>query len=419
MVRGVSDEVIGEIRERYRLLAPEMNEQLRRRFAGAEADSLGWGGVAAVADATAMSRNTVKAGLREVQELRKLGQAPDSKNASNRVRQLGGGRKSSTERDPGLLIALDALLEPVTRGDPESPLRWTSKSVRKLAAELSSGGHQVSRQKVCELLHEGGYSLQGTRKTREGGTHPDRDEQFKYISSQAIEFQHRGQPVISMDTKKKELVGDFKNAGREWRPKGTPEDVRVYDFVDPELGKAIPYGIYDIFRNEGWVSVGVDHDTPEFAVASIRRWWLEMGSLAYPNASELLITADGGGSNGSRPRMWKTALQDFAEETGLRISVSHFPPGTSKWNKIEHRLFCHITQNWRGRPLISHEVIVNLIANTTTTNGLKVHAELDENEYAKGRTVPDKEFSELRIKRATFHGEWNYSLHPPCDHVIS
>ena len=306
--------------------------------------------------------------------------------------------------------ALDALVEPVSRGDPMSPLRWTCKSTHKLAAELRSQGHAVSASKVGQLLRESGYSLQSTRKTKEGSAHPDRDAQFHFINDTVKRFQRAGQPVISVDTKKKELVGDFKNNGREWAPQGSPPEVRVHDFIDDELGKVIPYGVYDVRRNEGWVNVGVDHDTPEFAVESIRRWWQLMGAPEYAGAKRLLIMADGGGSNSSRARAWKTELQRLADDTGLDVAVRHFPPGTSKWNKIEHRLFAHITQNWRGRPLVSREVVVNLIAATTTRTGLRVRAALDTGEYATGETISKEEFAALRLVRETFHGEWNYTL---------
>ena len=314
--------------------------------------------------------------------------------------------------DPTLVDALLALVEPTSRGVPEAPLRWTCKSVRQLAAELHRQGHPVGRQKVAALLADLRYSLRANRKTKEGAAHPDRNAQFEYINAQAQAFQHRGQPVISVDTKKKELVGDFKNGGREWRPPGEPEEVRVHDFVDKDLGKAIPYGVYDLSANTGWVSVGCDHDTAEFAVESLRRWWYHMGVAVYPQATELLITADGGGSNSSRSRVWKVALQRLADELGLQISVCHFPPGTSKWNKIEHRLFSHISLNWRGRPLTSHEVIVNLIANTTTQQGLTIQAQRDTDHYPTGVTVTDQELATVNLQKAAFHGEWNYTIAP-------
>jgi hypothetical protein len=315
-------------------------------------------------------------------------------------------------QDPTLLGDLETLVEPTTRGDPQSPLRWTCKSVRRLAVELQAQGHQVSPQLVSELLRAAGYSLQGARKTREGAQHPDRNAQFEHIAARARDFQNRGEPVISVDAKKKELVGDFKNAGREWHPQGQAPQVRVYDFVDPAWGKAIPYGVYDLHANVGWVSVGVDHDTPAFAVATIRAWWLQMGAAMYPQATELLLTADSGGSNSARARLWKRELQRFADESGLRVSVSHLPPGTSKWNKIEHRMFCHITANWRGQPLESREVIVSLIGATTTTKGLRIQATLDAGQYPTGVKVSDAEMTSLQIERSAFHGDWNYTMLP-------
>jgi transposase len=358
-----------------------------------------------VARASGLSRGTVIRGMAELK-------AGPKSPPMQRIRREGAGRKRTTDRDATLKRDLEALVEPVTRGDPESPLRWTCKSVRQLAAELTRMGHSVSHRMVAELLHEMEYSLQANRKTLEGSSHPDRDAQFQHISRQIREFQRRHQPVISVDTKKKELIGDFKNNGRELRPKGDPEKVRIHDFVIPGLGRAAPYGVYDLTKNAGWVSVGVDHDTAAFAAQSIRRWWESMGAEAYPNARRLLITADSGGSNGARVRLWKTELQRLADETGLQISICHLPPGTSKWNKIEHRLFSFISQNWRGKPLISHEVVVNLIAATTTKAGLQVRAEVDRGKYPKGIQVSDKQFAALRIERDKFHGEWNYTLLP-------
>jgi hypothetical protein len=326
---------------------------------------------------------------------------------------VGGGRKPLTDKDSGLLSLLDSLVEPTARGDPMAPLRWTCKSTRRLAAELTRQNHAVSHTKVAQLLDYLGYSLQGTRKTMEGISHPDRNAQFEYINEQVKVFQGRDQPVVSVDTKKKELVGDFANKGREYQPKGQPEKVRVHDFADKELGKVIPYGVYDLTTNSGWVSVGIDHDTAQFAVQTLRRWWLQMGSKLYPHARELLIAADGGGSNGSRCRLWKIELQHLADEIGLTISVCHFPPCTSKWNKIEHRMFSHITENWRGRPLISHEVMVNLVASTTTKAGLKIRAELDQNQYPTGIKVTDEQMKDLNLHPADFHGEdWNYTIKP-------
>jgi hypothetical protein len=331
---------------------------------------------------------------------------------SERIRRPGGGRKPLTEADPELLTALEALVEPTTRGDPPSPLRWTCKSTHTLAEELSNQGHQVSDRTVAALLHGLGYSLPVNRKTKEGASHRDRNAQFEHISKRVKEFQRRGQPVVSVDTKKKELVGDFKNAGREWQPQGQPQQVRAKDFKDKELGKASPYGVYDLTCNQGWVSVGVDHDTAEFATATPGRWWREMGRPIYPKAEELLVTADCGGSNGHRLRLWKVALQRLANDTDLRISVCHFPPGTSKWNKIEHRMFCHITQNWRGRPLVSRAVIVNLIGHTTTKAGLRIRAELDLASYPTGIKITDEQLAAVRITRDAFHGDWNYTISP-------
>ena len=395
------------IQRKYQLLAPEMDERRRRQWAAAEACELGWGGVSLVAGATGLSRPTIHAGLRELDQ-----PAEQRTREAERVRRPGGGRKRLDESDSDLLAALEALIDPVTRGDPESPLRWTSKSTRRLADELTRQQHPVGPRSVATLLKEAGYSLQANRKTREGSSHADRDAQFEYINAQVKAFHQRRQPVISVDTKKKELVGDFKNAGRQWRPKGTPEKVRVHDFVDKQLGKAIPYGVYDLASNEGWVSVGITHDTAQFAVASIRRWWTEMGAARFPRARKLMITADGGGSNSSRNRLWKVALQELADELALPLHVSHFPPGTSKWNKIEHRLFSFITQNWRGKPLVSHQTVVNLIAGTTTKTGLLVKAALDTNHYQTKIKVTDEELARLKLKRHAFHGDWNYTLTP-------
>ncbi len=403
------DEVrIGEIRSRYEGLAPVMDERVTRLWAACEAKALGRGGIAAVTEATGILGKRIWSGMRELKEMGR--HPPKESPRQQRVRRPGAGRKPLTEKDPTLVTDLDGLVEPVTRGDPESPLRWTCKSVRKLADELRAMGHQVGPQKVSELLHDMDYSLQGTRKTREGSAHPDRNEQFEHINAQARTFLRAGEPVISVDTKKKELVGDFANAGKEWRPAGDPEPVRVHDFIDKQLGKAIPYGVYDIGRNEGWVNVGIDHDTAEFAVESIRRWWRRMGRRVYPDASRLLLTADGGGSNGYRTRLWKLELQRFADESGLDVTVAHYPPGTSKWNKIEHRMFCHITQNWRGRPLESVETVVSLIGNTVTKTGLRIKAALDRRLYEKAITVSDDQLASLHIRPHRFHGEWNYTL---------
>lgn len=398
---------VGGIRRKYRTLRVEMDERGRRQWAAAEARELGRGGVTAVARATGLSRTTITAGLRELD-------LPAKQRAveAQRVRRPGGGRKPLTERDPALLAALESLIEPVTRGDPESPLRWTCKSTRRLAQELTRQRHPIGVNTVAGLLKGAGYSLQANRKTREGGSHPDRDAQFQYLNAQVRRGLERGQPVISVDTKKKELVGDFRNGGREWRPRGEPEPVRVHDFMDKTLGKAIPYGVYDILHNQGWVSVGIDHDTARFAVNSIRRWWEKMGRRRFPGAKELLITADGGGSNGSRSRLWKLCLQELADELRLPLRVCHFPPGTSKWNKIEHRLFSFITQNWRGRPLVSHQTIVNLIASTTTRAGLTVKAALDANRYETAVKVSDEELARVRLTPHEFHGDWNYTIMP-------
>jgi DDE family transposase len=397
-----------EIKAKYRRLAPWLDERRRRLWAAVEAEQLGFGGVSAVATATGLSRNTIRAGIRELERARRGTRQVDTE----RVRQPGGGRKPLTATNPQLLAALDALVQPYTRGDPMGPLRWTCKSTARLAAELTRQGYRVGARTVAALLAELEYSLQANRKTREGARHPDRNAQFEHINGQTRAFQRRGQPVISVDTKKKELVGEFKNAGQEWRPKGQPRPVQIHDFADKDLGKVIPYGVYDLARNHGWVSVGTDHDTPEFAVESIRRWWKRMGHRAYPHASTLLILADAGGSNGYRPRLWKTQLQRLADQTGLHIAVCHFPPGTSKWNKIEHRMFCHITENWRGRPLISHEVIIQLIGGTTTQTGLRIRAGLDQGRYPTGVKVSRAELSQLHIEPAAFHGDWNYTIRP-------
>jgi len=393
------------IATRYGALSGTLDERTRRLLLGAEALAAGRGGQAAVARATGASAATVRRGVREIGE-------PGTALERGRVRRPGGGRKRTVDLDPTLRRDLEALIEPTSRGDPESPLRWTTRSVRNLAAELGRQGHHVSYRIVGELLHEMGYSLQANRKVLEGTDHPDRDAQFRHIHA-AVQLQlSLGQPVISVDTKKKELVGPFRNGGRELRPKGDPERVRMHDFVIPELGRASPYGVYDVGANEAWVSVGTDHDTAAFAVESIRRWWTTMGAPLYPDATRLLVTADAGGSNGYRSRLWKRELQRLADETGLEIVVHHLPPGTSKWNKIEHRLFSAITQNWRGKPLVSHEVIVKLIAATTTRTGLRVRSGLDTNAYPKGVTVPDADMGTLLLRPDIFHGEWNYSLLP-------
>ena len=402
---------IKEIRSRYENLAPVMDERVTRLWAAGEAISLGRGGTAAVTEATGILGKRIRYGMRDLAQMRR--EPPSDPPRQQRVRRPGAGRKLLTDKDPTLVFDLESLIEPTTRGDPESPLRWTCKSVRKLADELRAMDHAIGPQKVSELLHELRYSLQGTRKTREGTAHPDRNAQFEHINAQARSFQRAGEPVISVDTKKKELVGDFANAGKEWQPAGAPEPVRVHDFIDEHLGKAIPYGVYDIGRNEGWVSVGIDHDTAEFSVESIRRWWRRMGRRAYPDATRLLLTADGGGSNGYRTRLWKLELQRFATESGLDVTVAHYPPGTSKWNKIEHRMFCHITQNWRGRPLESVETVVSLIGSTTTKTGLRIKAALDSHLYETAIKVSDEQFGSIHIKPHRFHGDWNYTICPP------
>ncbi|MFN8612438.1 MAG: ISAzo13 family transposase [Vulcanimicrobiota bacterium] len=378
---------------------PLLDERQKRLFVAAEADQIGYGGITLLARLTGMSRVSIHSGIADL-----------GAELKGKVRAPGGGRKPVQETQPDLMDTLDALVAPETRGDPMSPLRWTSKSTRRLSEALAEKGFKASTVLVAKLLRNMGYSLQGNSKTREGGNHPDRNGQFHYLARQAAKFQSSGQPVISVDTKKKELVGDFKNGGREYQREGEPEKVRVHDFKDPALGKAIPYGVYDVARNEGWVNVGTDHDTSTFAVESIRRWWLYMGKERYPDATQLMISADGGGSNGSRARLWKLELAKFAEEAGLKITVCHLPPGTSKWNKIEHRLFSYISMNWRGRPLVTHEVVVECIAATTTSTGLKVEAILDTGEYPTGTVVLDEELAAIKIRRHKFHGEWNYTL---------
>jgi hypothetical protein len=384
-----------------------MDERQRRQWAAAEAMALGHGGVSAASRATGMSRTTIAAGIRELK-------MPTRARAleSERVRRPGGGRKHATVVDAGLEAALRALVESSSRGDPESPLLWTCKSTRVLARELTRQHHAVSPNTVASMLRRAGYSLQSNRKTREGASHPDRNAQFEHVAAKVLDFIARGQPAISVDTKKKELVGDFRNAGRTWRPKGEPEKVRTHDFLDEDLGKAIPYGIYDIGNNEGWVSVGISHDTAEFAVNTIRLWWKHLGRKRFPRCRELLITADCGGSNGNRSRLWRVRLQDLTDELGIRLSVCHFPPGTSKWNKIEHRLFSFITSNWRGRPLVTREAIVNLIASTKTRTGLVVKASLDKHDYSTNVVVSEEELAAVRIKRDKFHGDWNYTIEP-------
>ncbi|MFO7952890.1 MAG: ISAzo13 family transposase [Bacillota bacterium] len=393
-----------QIKKRYDAISPFLDEKQRRLFVAAEALSFGEGGITKVAQTLGVTSNTISKGIKELQNPETI--------ETERIRKPGGGRKRTVDLDPTLRSDLEKLVEPTSRGEPDSPLKWTCKSTRKLAATLNQMGHYTSERMVCELLHEMGYSLQANRKTNEGSSHPDRNAQFEYINQTVQTFQKNGQPVISVDTKKKESVGDFKNAGQEWQPKNIPENVRVYDFVDKELGKVSPYGVYDMIQNNAWVNVGTDHDTAAFAVESIRGWWSSMGKETYPEAKCLLITADGGGSNGSRTKLWKTELQRLTNETGLSITVCHFPPGTSKWNKIEHRLFSYISQNWRGKPLVSHETVVNLISNTTTSKGLTVQAQLDQNEYPRGIKVTDEELAQVNLKKEPFLGQWNYTILP-------
>ena len=395
----------GALAERLALVLPHLDERQRRVLLGAEARVIGWGGITAVARAAGVSQPTVSKAVKELDE-------PGAALPVGRARRSGGGRKPLTETDPQLVGALEALVDPATRGDPESPLRWSSKSTRELADALGERGHRVSHVSVGRLLRTRGYSLQAAAKTREGRQHPDRDAQFRYLTGQVNAYLAAGDPVISVDTKKKELVGNYKNGGREWQPTGEPVEVGVHDFPDPAVGKAIPYGVYDVGANTGWVSVGNDHDTAAFAVATLRSWWNQVGRPTYPDTSRLLICADSGGSNGSRLRLWKVELAALAAQTGLAITVCHLPPGTSKWNKIEHRLFSHISMNWRGRPLESHQVVVDLIASTTTRTGLTVRAELDQADYPKGIKITPKQIHALPLDRHTFHPDWNYTLRP-------
>ena len=397
-------QIIAWIREKYSAIKDDLDERGRRRWAGAEARSLGWGGIAAVAVATGMSDRTIRNGILELDD-------PEAA-PLQRQRREGGGRKARQAEQPAVVDALEALVGPVTRGDPRSPLRWTCKSTRTLAAELQRQGFEISSNTVGKLLRQQGYRLQANRKTIEGKQHPDRNAQFEYIHRRVRAHQRTGQPVISVDTKKKEPLGKMKNPGRTYRQQGDPEKVKTHDFPDTRLGKAVPYGVYDVTHNEAGVSVGVSHDTAEFAVAAIRRWWLRLGKKRFPGGQRLLITADCGGSNSPRTRLWRWALQQFANETGLKLELCHYPPGTSKWNRIEHRLFCHITRNWQGIPLESYEIVVNLIGSTRTETGLEVHAWLDENHYAKSKKVSDDALAEVRIRRKDFHGEWNYEILP-------
>lgn len=396
--------IVNGIRSKYIALVEDLDERGRRRWAATEAESLGRGGVAMVAEATGLSDRTVRSGIREIREGRAV--------PAGQQRRTGGGRKPLEINQPDLVAAVESLVEPTERGDPQSPLRWTCKSLTNLQNELRHQGYEVGRTKISDVLHRLGFSLQGNRKTREGKNHPDRDAQFQHINARVNAYRRGGRPAISVDTKKKENLGEKANVGREYRPKGSPREVDTHDFPDKEKGKAIPYGVYDIDQNEAWVSIGINSDTGEFAVESIRRWWRELGQKRYGKPTRLLITADAGGSNGHRNRLWKLELQRLANETGMAIEVCHYPPGTSKWNKIEHRLFCHITRNWRGVPLETHQVVVNLVSSTRTNEGLEVHCWLDEGDYLKGRKITDDEMQNVRLKRNKFHGDWNYEILP-------
>ena len=391
--------IIKKFIKKYKMISAHLNERTRRIWAASEAKMLGYGGVSILSEVTGLSRTTVHAGLNDLNQ-----KSIDV----DRVRKTGGGRKKITETDEGILRDLEGILEPATRGDPESALRWTCKSTRKLASELNKKGYRVSDRKICDLLSELGYSLQANRKTNEGNSHPDRDDQFLYIYKKVKSFQKAQQPIISVDTKKKEIVGNYKNQGKEWRPKEDPIDVNTYDFPDKKVPKASPYGVYDVTKNEGWVSVGISHDTAEFAVATIKKWWLKMGKKRYPKAKKILITSDCGGSNNRRSRLWKLELQKLADQLKINIHVSHFPPGTSKWNHIEHKMFSYISINWRGQPLTTYNVVVNLISNTKTNSGLEIRAELDERKYEKGIKISNEDFDSLNLKQCEFHGEWNY-----------
>ena len=398
------------LEEKYNLLFPHLDEKTKRMVCAADAKAIGHGGVTQVKNASGLSRMTINKGKKELES--NFTEEDTFGKSTKRIRREGGGRKKLTEKHESLIRDLESLVDPYTRGDPENPLKWTTKSLRKLQNELQAKSYQISYVKIKDLLSEMGYSLQSQAKVREGKNHPDRDSQFRYINNKAKEFLQSARPVISVDTKKKELVGDFKNGSREYRPKGDPIKTNAYDFPSQSLGKAIPYGVYDVGENKGWVSIGKDKDTAMFAVNSIRNWWYKMGKPLYEKTDHLLITADNGGSNGSRNKLWKKCLQEFANETGLNITMCHFPPGTSKWNKIEHRLFSFITMNWRGHQLVAYQAIVNLIKSVKTNKGLKVEAELDENEYKKGIKVSDKEMKSLNIEPHDFHGDWNYTIKP-------
>jgi hypothetical protein len=404
------EETVEQIRRQFVSLTGVLDERSRRQWAATEVEKYGRGGLRWVCEATGMSHNTIARGIKEIKERRQL--PVEEQSVSGRIRQKGGGRKLLEEKDGELLSSLRRIVEPTSRGDPMKPLCWTIMSTYTIAEELTKAGHPVSPRTVAGMLKADGYRLQSNRKTKEGNQHPDRNEQFDYINRQSLRFMRNGEPVVSVDAKKKELIGNYANKGREWRPKGKPLEVKVHDFMDKELGKAIPYGVYDVKENEGLVSVGIDHDTAEFAAEALWRWWKKMGRERYGGAGKLLIMADGGGSNGSRSGLWKAALQGLANKTGLVIHVCHFPPGTSKWNKIEHKMFSYITQNWRGRPLISHEVVINLIANTTTNSGLRIRAGLDNGHYETGKKVSDEELEKIKLKQARFHGDWNYSISP-------
>jgi len=401
----INKDVINKLKNKYELISNHLNERSRRIWAASEAQLLGHGGVAAVSKATGLSRVTINFGLNELQN-KALSFSPE------KIRRNGGGRKKLIDKDPKLLDDLEKLLEPSVRGDPESALRWTCKSTRHLAEELNKKGYRVSYRKICDLLSDLGYSLQSNFKTKEGSQHPDRDKQFLHIYRKVKLFQNKGDPVISVDAKKKELIGSYKNPGKEWSPKGKPVEVNVHDFPDPKRGKAAPYGVYDITKNEGWVSVGISSDTAEFAVSSIEKWWLKMGREKYLKARKIYITADGGGSNSSKSRLWKHELQKFSNKYNIEVYVSHFPPGTSKWNNIEHKMFSYISINWRGKPLIDYNVVVNLIGNTKTKSGLEIRAELDPRKYEKGIKISDEDFLKIKIYKCKFHGEWNYIIKP-------